>query len=51
MFMALAQFALERFDDAMASMLRVRQMREGQLGKKHTEIYKILNNLGKKVEI
>ena len=47
MFMALAQFALERFDDALASMLRVRDMRESQLGKKHTEIYQILNNLGK----
>jgi hypothetical protein len=45
--MALAQFALERFDDAMSSMLRVRHIRESQLGKKHPEIYEILNNLGK----
>ena len=45
MFMALAQLALERYDDSMTSMLRVRRTREDALGSKHPEIGQIMNNL------
>ena len=45
MFKGLAQLALERFDDSMASMIRVRRYREDALGSKHNEIGQILNNL------
>ncbi len=46
MFKGLAQLALEKFEDANVSMLRVRQSREDALGIKHKEIGLILNNLG-----
>jgi tetratricopeptide (TPR) repeat protein len=45
MLKGLAQLALERFDDSIASMLRVRRMREDTLGHRHPELGQILNNL------
>jgi tetratricopeptide (TPR) repeat protein len=45
MLMALAQFALERFDDAVASMNRARRMKENEPGSQIPELYHILNNL------
>ena len=45
MFIALDQLALERFDDCMASLLAVRQLREDAIGKTHPEIGSILNNI------
>lgn len=45
MLKGLAQLAHERFDDLMASMLRVRSLREDTLGHKHPELGQILNNL------
>jgi tetratricopeptide (TPR) repeat protein len=46
MFIALAQLALERFDDCIAALLGVRRIREDALGKNHPEIGLILNNIG-----
>ena len=45
MLKGLAQLALERFDDSMASMYRVRHSREHILGRQHPELGLILNNM------
>ena len=45
MFIALAQLALERFDDCMTSLLGVRRIREDAVGHTHPEIGLILNNI------
>jgi tetratricopeptide (TPR) repeat protein len=45
MLKGLAQLALERFDDSMASMYRVRYSREHILGRQHPELGLILNNM------